>query len=82
MKVSGFSEDWFIFDRISIFSNTQLTRVKDDAINKSGVRRIKNYCFRHSHAPMLIDSGELSILDVFRRLGHSDSNKYIRTSIR
>lgn len=70
MKISGFSEDWFIFGRkIPVAENT-ITRVKDRAIKQAGVKRITTHDLRHSHASNLIANG-INIVAVSKRLGHS-----------
>ena len=50
MKQIGFREDWFIFGRQENLPQTSIDRVKDTAINKAGVKRIRLHDFRHSHA--------------------------------
>ena len=73
MKHIGFREDWFIFGRTQHLPQTSIDRVKDTAIKKAGVKRIRLHDFRHSHASNLIANG-INIVAVSRRLGHSDIN--------
>lgn len=75
----GFSEEWFIFGGKNCYSRTTITRIKDKAIKEANIRRIKLHSFRHSHASMLISMGELSIVEVSRRLGHSNPNTTLGT---
>lgn len=73
MKIKGFNNDWFIFGRKIPLAENTITRVKDRAIKKAGVKRIRLHDFRHSHASNLIANG-VSIVAVSKRLGHSDIN--------
>lgn len=71
MKIAGFNEDWFMFGRLEPVAENTLTRVKDRAVSKAGVKRITIHEFRHSHASNLIANG-VNIVAVSKRLGHSD----------
>ena len=73
MKRNDFSEEWFIFGRHKPLPQTSIQRIKDAAIEKAQVRRIRLHDFRHSHASNLIGDG-MDIVAVSRRLGHSDVN--------
>lgn len=73
MKIKGFNNDWFIFGRKIPLAENTITRVKDRAIKKTGVKRIRLHDFRHSHASNLIANG-VNIVVVSKRLGHSDIN--------
>lgn len=73
MKVAGFNEDWYIFGRLEPLPQTSIDRIKDTAIKKAGVKRIRIHDFRHSHASNLIANG-INIVAVSKRLGHSDIN--------
>lgn len=70
-KLPGFNEDWFMFGRVEPIAENTLTRAKDTAVNKAGVKRIGIHDFRHSHASNLIANG-VNIVAVSKRLGHSD----------
>ena len=71
MNKSGFSEDWYMFGTSIPLAENTLTRVKDRAICKAGVKRIHIHDFRHSHASNLIADG-VNIVAVSKRLGHTD----------
>ena len=73
----NFSEKDFIFGGKSPLSRTSIDRVKDKAILKSGVKKIRIHDIRHSHATLLINNG-LNIVAVSRRLGHSDVNMTLK----
>lgn len=77
MNIYGFTDDWFIFGRLSPLPQTSIDRVKDNAINKSNVRRIRVHDLRHSHASNLIANG-INIVAVSKRLGHSDVNMTLK----
>lgn len=77
MNIKGFSENWFIFGRITPFSRTNLERIKNRAIEQTGIRKIRIHDFRHSHASNLIADG-INIVAVSRRLGHSDVNMTLK----
>lgn len=72
-RICGFSEDWFVFGRIDPLPQTSIDRIKDKAISKANVKRIRIHDFRHSHASYLISNG-ISLPSVSKRLGHSDIN--------
>lgn len=76
---NGFSDEWFIFGGVSCYPRTTITRVKDKAIKEAKIKRIKLHGFRHSHASMLIASGNFSIVEVSKRLGHSNPNTTLGT---
>ncbi len=67
----GYQDSWFMFGRDKPVSRTQITRVKDKAVDLSCVKPITIHQFRHSHASILINGG-MNIVAVSRRLGHSD----------
>lgn len=69
--IPGYKKSWFIFGRIKPFSQTNLDRVKDLAIKKANIKRIRIHDLRHSHASNLIAEG-VNIVAVSKRLGHSD----------
>lgn len=73
----GFSDDWFMFGRLEPLAQTSIDRVKDNAIKKAHVKRIRIHDFRHSHASNLISNG-INIVAVSRRLGHSDINMTLK----
>ena len=72
-----FSEKDFIFGGKKPLARTTIERKKNEAIEKSGVKKIRIHDFRHSHATILINNG-MNIVSVSRRLGHSDINMTLR----
>lgn len=77
MKIPGFNTSWFIFGRNKPIAENTLTRAKDVAIKKAGVKRIIIHEFRHSHGSILISNG-MNLLAVSRRLGHSSLETTLR----
>lgn len=71
MQLPGYREDWFIFGGPRPVAENTLTRAKDNACKKAGVKIIHIHDFRHSHASNLIADG-VNIVAVSKRLGHSD----------
>ena len=70
-SISGFDSNWFVMDRLEPLPQTSIDRVKDNAIKKANVKRIRIHDFRHSHATILISQG-CNIVAVSKRLGHSN----------
>ena len=66
-----------MFGNLKPLSSTTITREKDRAIKKSGVKRISIHDFRHSHASNLIANG-INIVAVSKRLGHSNVEMTLR----
>lgn len=73
----GFNDEWFIFGRHKPLSRSTVTRIKDRAIKKANLRKIRIHDFRHSHASNLIANG-VNIVAVSRRLGHTDVNMTLK----
>lgn len=68
--IPGFSENWFVFGRLKPLSQTTIDRVKESAVKKSGVKRIRIHDLRHSFATNMINNGVQPIA-VSKMLGHS-----------
>ena len=66
-----FEESDFIFGGKKPLARTTIETIKNKAIEKSGVKKIRIHDFRHSHATILINNG-MNIVAVSKRLGHSD----------
>ena len=67
----------FVFGGDNPLSTSQLWRAFEQAIEDSGVKRIRIHDLRHSHATILINNGA-NIVAVSKRLGHSDINMTLR----
>lgn len=76
-QIAGYNESWFIFGENKPLPQTTIDRVKNRAITKAGVSKIKIHDLRHSHASYLIGNG-MNIVAVSKRLGHSDINMTLK----
>ena len=52
---TDFREDWYVFGGTTYLPNTSKDRIKDEAFEKSKVKRITMHEFRHSHVSLLIN---------------------------
>lgn len=78
-KKYGYYEDSFnIFGGIKYISITSINRKKNYYSEKCNLKRIRIHDFRHSHATLLLQKG-IDMIEVSRRLGHSDINITIKT---
>lgn len=68
----------YVFGGEKPLSPTVISRRFNQAIEKSGVKRIRLHDLRHSHATWLINNG-VNIVAVSKRLGHSDINETLKT---
>lgn len=68
----------FIFGGEHPLNTTQIEKHFNQAILKSGVKRIRIHDLRHSHATLLINNG-VNIVAVSKRLGHSTINQTLKT---
>ena len=73
MATGCFDENWYVLGRTEPLHRTTIDRIKKNAINKAGVKYIKNHQMRHSHASNLIAAG-VPMPEVSARLGHNDSS--------
>lgn len=78
-KKYGYYEDSFnIFGATKYISITSINRKKNYYCKKCNLKKIRIHDFRHSHATLLLQNG-ISMIEVSRRLGHSDINMTIKT---
>ena len=80
-SISGFDSNWFVIGRLEPLPQTSIDRVKDNAIKKANVKRIRIHDFRHSHATILISQG-CNIVAVSKRLGHSNAEMTLKVYTR
>ena len=73
MKSSDYKSDWFIFNREKPLYETHIDHIKDEAIEKAKIRRIRAHDLRHSHASNLISEG-IRFTAVSRRSVHSNKD--------
>jgi len=73
-----YSEQNFIFGGLLPIADSSINRHKEKACKHSGVTKIRNHDFRHSHASLLISMG-FDIVSIAKRLGHSDIKQTLNT---
>lgn len=65
-----FEESWFCFGGARPLSKGHLKKVKNKAIEKTGLPYVRIHDLRHSHASYLIEQG-VNIYKISKRLGHA-----------
>lgn len=73
-----FNNNFYIFGGKKSLSITTIKRIQKKYCDISNVKQIRLHDFRHSHATFLIKNN-IPIIEVSRRLGHSDINITIKT---
>ena len=68
----------FVFGETRPLAEQTTTRKFENAIKKTGVKKLHLHCLRHSHASFLISQGE-SIVMVSKRLGHGSIEQTLNT---
>ena len=68
----------YLFGGETILAPTTIDRKFREAIQKSGVKRIRIHDLRHSHATWLINNGA-NIVAVSKRLGHASIEQTLKT---
>ncbi len=68
----------FVFGGNRPLAEQTTTRKFENAIKKTGVKKLHLHCLRHSHASLLISQGE-SIVMVSKRLGHGSIEQTLNT---
>ena len=77
-KFGYFDDDFYIFGGIKTLSISSIERRKKKYTDMAGLDYIRINDFRHSNATFLIQNN-IPIIEVSRRLGHSDINITIKT---
>lgn len=77
-KYGYYDENFNIFGATEYISITSINRKKNYYCEKCNLKKIRIHDFRHSHATLLLQKG-ISMIEVSRRLGHSDINITIKT---
>jgi len=70
-QIDGFKKDTFVFGADTPLADTTIERYKNQYCKLAKVKQIRIHDFRHSHASLLIYK-KVDIMQVARRLGHSD----------
>lgn len=74
----NFNLDFYIFGGRDSLSVSNIKRRLNKYCNLANLKRIRLHDFRHSHATFLLKNN-VPIIEVSRRLGHSDINMTIKT---
>lgn len=77
-KYIDFNDNFFVFGGNKSMSITNINRRKLKYCKKANVKVIRIHDFRHSHATLLLKEN-IPIIEISRRLGHSDINTTIKT---
>ena len=77
---NNFNEEFFIFGGVKPLAPTTINRIKKAAAEKAKVKCIRIHDFRHSHATLL-DSKNIKVKVISKRLGHSNVNTTLNTYI-
>lgn len=78
IKRDGFSKKHFVFGFDKPLSDTTIETKKNKYCELANIKKIRIHDFRHSHASLLIYEG-LNIVEVAKRLGHSDISMTLNT---
>lgn len=70
-QYSGFNESYHICGGLHPLRDTSVENVNKEAAKRAGLHHIRIHDFRHSHASLLANN-DINILEISRRLGHSD----------
>lgn len=68
----------YLFGGDSSLAPTTISRIFNNAIKQSGVKKIRLHDLRHSHATWLINNG-VNIVAVSKRLGHTSIEQTLKT---
>ena len=77
-KFWSYNDNFNIFGGPKYISITTINRKKKYYCELCNLQNIRIHDFRHSHATLLLQNG-ISMIEVSRRLGHSDINMTIKT---
>ena len=77
-KLKSVYKTGYLFGGETSLSPTQISRIFNAAIKKSGVKKIRLHDLRHSHATWLINHG-VNIVAVSKRLGHASIEQTLKT---
>lgn len=75
---NSFNDNFYVFGGTKPLSVTSIERRKNKYVEQTGIKNIRIHDIRHSHATFLIKN-DVPIIEVSRRLGHSDINTTINT---
>ena len=76
-KIPGFNEDWFMFGNLKPLASSTITREKDRAIKKSGVKRISIHDFTHPYVKHTTKIFSLRLMN-FQAQAYPDARRKTR----
>lgn len=74
----GFNKDYYICGGIRPLRDSTLSKMNFRIADDAGLHHIRIHDFRHSHASLLANNG-VNILEISRRLGHSNIEQTLNT---
>lgn len=74
----GFNDDYYICGGIRPLRDSTLSKMNFRIADNAGLHHIRIHDFRHSHASLLANNG-VNILEISRRLGHSNIEQTLNT---
>jgi len=77
-KYKGFNDSFYVCGGIKPLRDSSLSKMNFEIAKRAGLHHIRIHDFRHSHASLLANSG-VNILEISRRLGHSDISQTLNT---
>ncbi|MCI7328071.1 MAG: site-specific integrase [Clostridiales bacterium] len=77
-QYKGFCDDFYICGGMRPLRDSSLSKMNFDIAARAGLHHIRIHDFRHSHASLLANAG-INILEISRRLGHSDIKQTLNT---
>lgn len=73
-----FNDDFFVCGGLQPLRDTSLSNANFAIAKRAGLHHIRIHDFRHSHASLLANAG-INILEISRRLGHSNIEQTLNT---
>lgn len=77
-RYKGFNNDYYICGGIRPLRDSTLSKMNFRIADEAGLHHIRIHDFRHSHASLLANNG-INILEISRRLGHSNIEQTLNT---
>lgn len=74
----GFNDNYYICGGIRPLRDSTLSKMNFKIADEAGLHHIRIHDFRHSHASLLANNG-VNILEISRRLGHSNIEQTLNT---
>lgn len=78
VEYKNFNDEFFICGGLAPLRDSSLSSMNFEIARRAGLHHIRIHDFRHSHASLLANSG-INILEISRRLGHSNIEQTLNT---